>query len=327
MRREMSGSGTEEVSNCIVIIRNWFKPALYCCLILSQYNILINELLVSDKMQSGFRYFCKSPRPRQLLRSFADKPRDQAIKFDLTEKRLENALNQDPQRSANNFYNWFSSVRGQKVVGSVWIGISGLAALYHVSSHWFFLDQVKSLYQSYTNGFRTKIKAEMLELINEVTKHLQLNDEEVASLGIFVLDSLSEPYGWGELGRNGLVGFPEWFQYRSITEVPLEKMRIGMGASGSEHCQLTESQIVSDSGRLFAESLVLSDDAKRFAIAREIERTKMQPFIVHGTLAAALTLLNYNIARIMNKKLSLFSRPPMFRMYLYLGLLPTMVLR
>ena len=278
-------------------------------------------------MLSGFKYFCKSVRPRQLLRSFADKPRDQAIKFDLTEKSLENTLNQDPQRTANNFYNWFSTLRGQKVVGSVWIGISGLAALYHVSTHWFFLDQVKSLYQSYTNGFRTKIRAEMLELVNEVTKHMELNDEEVASLGIFVLESLSEPYGWGELGRNGLVGFPEWFQYKSTTEVPLEKMRIGMAATGSEQYKLSEGQIDSDSGRLFAESLVLSDNAKRFALAREIERTKMQPFIVHGTLAAAITLLNYNIARIMNKKLSLFSRPPMFRMYLYLGLLPTMMLR
>ena len=278
-------------------------------------------------MLSGFKYFCKSVRPRQLLRSFADKPRDQAIKFDLTEKSLENTLNQDPQRTANNFYNWFSTLRGQKVVGSVWIGISGLAALYHVSSHWFFLDQVKSLYQSYTNGFRTKIRAEMLELVHDVTKHMELNDEEVASLGIFVLESLSEPYGWGELGRNGLVGFPEWFQYKSTTEVPLEKMRIGMAATGSEQYKLSEGQIDSDSGRLFAESLVLSDNAKRFALAREIERTKMQPFIVHGTLAAAITLLNYNIARIMNKKLSLFSRPPMFRMYLYLGLLPTMMLR
>ena len=278
-------------------------------------------------MLSGFKYFCKSVRPRQLLRSFADKPRDQAIKFDLTEKSLENTLNQDPQRTANNFYNWFSTLRGQKVVGSVWIGISGLAALYHVSSHWFFLDQVKSLYQSYTNGFRTKIRAEMLELVHDVTKHMELNDEEVASLGIFVLESLSEPYGWGELGRNGLVGFPEWFQYKSTTEVPLEKMRIGMAATGSEQYKLSEGQIDSDSGRLFAESLVLSDNAKRVAIAREIERTKMQPFIVHGTLAAAITLLNYNIARIMNKKLSLFSRPPMFRMYLYLGLLPTMMLR
>ena len=277
-------------------------------------------------MLSGFKYFCKSVRPRQLLRSFADKPRDQAIKFDLTEKRLENALNQDPQKSANKFYNWFSTLRGQKVVGSVWIGISGLAALYHVSTHWFFLDQVKSFYQSYTNGFRTKIKSEMLELINEVTKHMELNDDEVASLGIFV-STLTEPYGWGELGRNGLVGFPEQFLYNVVTEVPLEKMRIGMAASGSEQCQLTQSQIDSDSGRLFAESLVLSDDAKRFAIAREIERTKMQPFIVHGTIAAALTLLNYNIARIVNRKLSMFSRPPLFRMYLYLGLLPTMSLR
>ena len=166
----------------------------------------------------------------------------------------------------------------------------------------------------------------MLELITEVTKHMELNDEEVASLGVFV-SNMTEPYGWGELGRNGLVGFPDQFHYSSVAEVPLEKMRIGMAASGSEQCQLTESQIVSDSGKLLAESLVLSDDAKRFAIAREIERTKMQPFIVHGTLAASMTLLNYNIARIMNKKLSLFSRPPMFRMYLYLGLLPTVTLR
>ena len=277
-------------------------------------------------MLSGFRYFCKSHRPRQLLRGFADKSRDQAIKFDLTEKSVENALHQDPQRSANKFYNWFSTLRGQKIVGTVWIGISGLAAVYHVSTHWFFLDQVKSLYQSYTNGFRTKVKQEMLELINEVTKHMKLTDEEVASLGIFV-SMLSEPTGWGELGRNGLVGFPDHFLYDSVTEVPLEKMRIGMAASGSEQCQLTQGQIDSESGRLFADSLVLSDNAKRFAIAREIERTKMQPFIVHGTIAAALTLLNYNIARIINKKLSLFSRPPMFRMYLYLGLLPTMIFR
>ena len=95
----------------------------------------------------------------------------------------------------------------------------------------------------------------------------------------------------------------------------------------TEDGHLTESQIVSEPGQSFAASLVLSDDAKRFAIAREIERTKMQPFIFHGTITTCTILLNYNLARIINKRLELFSRPPMFRMYLSLGLPPTMILR
>ena len=272
-------------------------------------------------MLSGFRHFCKSNYSRLLKRSFADKS-NQAIKFDLIEKNINN----DPQKNANRFYSWFSTLKGQKIVGSCWIGISVAGALYHVAPHWFFLDQVKSLYQNYTNGFRSKVQQEMLQLINEVTKDMKLTDEEITSLGIFV-SALSEPYGWGELGRNGLVGFPDQFHYKSESDVPLEKMRIGFGATGSERTQLTDSQINSEAGKSFAASLVLSDEAKRFAVAREIERTRIQPHIIQGTVTACLILLNYNLARIINKRLGLFSRPPLFRMYLYLGLPPTMIFR
>ena len=54
---------------------------------------------------------------------------------------------------------------------------------------------------------------------------------------------------------------------------------------------------------------------------------ELKPFIFHGTISTCIILLNYNLARIINKRLDLFKRPPMFRMYLYLGLLPTMVFR
>ena len=276
-------------------------------------------------MLSGFRSFSKFNFPRLPRRNFADKPKEPAIKFNVTEEGLEKALKNDPQKNANTFYNWFSTVKGQKIVGSFWIAVSISGALYHVAPHWFFLDQIKALYQSYTNGFRTAVQQEMLELINEVTKDMKLTDEEVSSLGIFV--SNGQLYGWGELGRNGMVAFPATFHYKSLSEVPLERMRIGMTTSGSEEGNLKESQIASEAGQSFAASLVLSDDAKRFAIAREIERTKMQPFIFHGTISTCIILLNYNLARIINKRLDLFKRPPMFRMYLYLGLLPTMVFR
>ena len=277
-------------------------------------------------MMSRIKSFCRFNYSRSLKRSFASKSKEPAIKFNVTEKELDKALNQDPQKKANTFYNWFSTTKGQKIVGSFWITISVGGALYHVAPHWFFLDQIKSIYQSYSNGFRTKVQPEMLQLINEVTKDMNLTDEEVSSLGIFV-STLNEPYGWGEFGRNGMVGFPNQFHYKSVSDAPLERMRIGMTASGSEAGQLTESQVNSESGQSFAASLVLSENAKKFAIAREIERTKMQPFIFHGTISTIIILLNYNLARIINRKLELFKRPPMFRMYLYLGLPPTMIMR
>ena len=61
----------------------------------------------------------------------------------------------------------------------------------------------------------TLIKKEMLNLINEVT---------VKSLKLFVL-SLTEPHAWGVLGRDALVGFPEFYYWKERSEVPFEQMR------------------------------------------------------------------------------------------------------
>ena len=106
----------------------------------------------------------------------------------------------------------------------------------------------------------------------------------------------------------------------------MDKIRIGTAASGSDNLFLTGGQIESEAGKQFASSLVLSSDAKKFAIARELERTRQLPFMTHGVISFCFILLTYNFARIMNKKLGLMGKPPLFRGMLYLGLLPTMVM-
>ena len=229
------------------------------------------------------------------------------------------------QRRANKFYDWFTTLKGQKFVGSMWIGLSAVGALYHIAPHWFFLNQVKSVYQSYSKGFKAPIQNELLTLLNDVVKEMNLNDEEVERLKVFIT-TLSEPYGWGELGKDALVGFPDYFQYEGVGDVPMDKIRIGTAASGSDNLFLTGGQIESEAGKQFASSLVLSSDAKKFAIARELERTRQLPFMTHGVISFCFILLTYNFARIMNKKLGLMGKPPLFRGMLYLGLLPTMMM-
>ena len=95
---------------------------------------------------------------------------------------------------------------------------SALGALYQIAPHWFFLNKVKDIYQSFSKGFPTLIKEEMLNLINEVT---------VKSVKLFVL-TLTEPHAWGVLGRDALVGFPEFYYWKERSEVPFEQMRFNI---------------------------------------------------------------------------------------------------
>ena len=259
-------------------------------------------------------------------RLMSEKGKDQAMKFEINvggKKQTFEAVNAEEQ--AHSFYNWFKTLKGQKVVGSIWLGVSAIGALYHLAPHWFFLNQVKSIYQSYNKGFKTQVRSEMLELLNKVVTDMNLSDQEIESLNVFI-SSLSEPNGWGELSKNCLLGYPDYFHYNSKEDVPMDHMRIGVGhATGSENTVLSGGQIESESGQLFANSLVLSDNAKKFAFAREIQRTRTQPFMTHGVFSFCYILLTYNTARILNKRLELLKRPPLFRGLMYMGLWPFMV--
>ena len=230
------------------------------------------------------------------------------------------------QERANSFYNWFRTVKGQKTVGGFWIGLSALGALYPLAPHWFFMNQVKSIYQSYNKGFKTPVRNELLKLLNEVVNDMGLSDEEVDHLSVFI-GNMTEPYGWGELGKESLIGIPDHFHFTSVEDVPMERMRIGEShGSGDENILLTGSQIESEPGQMFANALVMTDKAKKFALAREVERTRLVPYMTHSVFSFSFILLLYNAARIVNKRAGLMGRPPLFRGVMYLSILPTFIL-
>ena len=255
----------------------------------------------------------------------------QTMKFDIgtgdKKKSYEFIDEKAGQERANSFYNWFRTVKGQKTVGGFWIGLSVLGALYQVAPHWFFLNQVKSIYQSYTKGFKTPVRNELLKLLNEVVNEMNLSDEEVDHLSVFIVNNMTEPYGWGELGKESLIGIPDFFHYKSVEDVPMERMRIGEShGTGDDDMLLTGSQIESEHGQMFADSLVMSDKAKKFAMAREIERTRQIPYMTHAVFSFSFILLLYNSARIVNKRAGLMTKPPIMRGFMYLSLLPTFIL-
>jgi len=227
----------------------------------------------------------------------------------------------DVQPEANKYFNSFHTVQGARRVGFVWIGASMLAAVYQLAPHSFGKDAVKAVYENYSRGFPTPVSKQMKSLASEVAADIGLEGDP----SLFVL-TLEEPAGWGDFGSE-LVGYPPYFHFSKPQEVPLDKMRFGGGGFRKAEI-LTRRQADLPEARLFCDSMVLSPEAKKFALARELKRVGYGPQYYFTTLNAAWILLTYNIARHGNQKLGLFKkgRFPVHRLMWYAGLAPTMIL-
>jgi len=272
-------------------------------------------------LSSGFARL-KPSKP--WLRKMCNTSKDQEMKFEIGNKKQTYKVI-DTAVESRKFYGFFSTLRGQKIVGSVWVVGSALGVLWHVAPHWFFLNQVKDIYQSYSKGYPTPVEQEMKDMINEVAADMKLKETEINSMNVFTL-TMTEPFAWGELGRDALLGYPEYFNWTDVEQVPIRKMRFGAVLdTGGDH-YLSQAQLESEATASFCSSMILSNDAKKFSIAREIERTKTEPYMFNGVSSFCFILLTYNIARIINKKMYMFKRPPIFRGAVYATLLPAMML-
>jgi hypothetical protein len=143
---------------------------------------------------------------------------------------------------------------------------------------------------------------------------LELSQDEKTNLSFFMMNG-NEPYSWGELSANSkaMLGLPFWFKYRDSSEVPLKQMQFGRkGTSVSK--QLSDQENSSEHAKNLAEGMTLSDQAKKFGLAREIIKVKeLQPHMQQGVLGATSVMICYTVAKTINDKLRLFRLTPWMR--------------
>ena len=189
----------------------------------------------------------------------------------------------DVQPEANKYFNSFHTVQGARRVGFVWIGASMLAAIYQLAPHSFGRNAVKAVFENYSKGFPTPVSKEMKSLMMEVMEDMRLE----AKPSMFVL-TLEEPTGWGDVGCE-LIGYPPYFHHSKPHEVPLDKMRFGGGGFRKAEL-LTRKQADLPEARLFCDSMVLSPEAKKFALARELKRVGYGPQYYSGNSKTFMTI-------------------------------------
>lgn len=147
----------------------------------------------------------------------------------------------------------------------------------------------------------------MEKVIQDVIDDMALTEQEVNRVGVFV-SNLGEPLTWGDLSNsNILISYPEYLHNIDKRDVDTSIVK---SWTQDEALDIPEAQEM-------ISTLVMSEKAKKFLIARELFRSKNQVNRDNGIGAVLLTLITYSVARLSNKTYGLHQRPKIYRYGMY----------
>ncbi len=161
-----------------------------------------------------------------------------------------------------------------------WILISSLGAILPptlidlLPNHGFTRSFFSDFRQHYTAGAPTDVSDEMRRLLESVflNPEASLNNEHVERLELAVgLAPEALTYGTVRNLWGAKLFYPYLFHYEDANDVKMGQMRFGQES-------LTQNQLKSRSASDYAENSILSEDAKKFALAREISMVKTPVF-------------------------------------------------
>lgn len=109
------------------------------------------------------------------------------------------------------------------------------------------------------------------------------------------------------LSNGAIVGLPITFSYDTVDDFKKEDLLVN----------LEQFDFQTAVGRDLLNSLILSEKAQKFAIAREIHACRTPYPYVFGSFALLGTLLSYSLASAMNTKFDLFRLPRTIRVIMY----------
>ncbi|XP_040579989.1 transmembrane protein 177 isoform X2 [Lepeophtheirus salmonis] len=167
---------------------------------------------------------------------------------------------------------------------------------------------IQMFYQSYYSPEKVTPVTQAFgqSIINNVVQDMGLLQRQAESLKFFV-GNFAEPAVFGSFAFGSvLVGYPPFFNIFSHEELPdMLKVKFGMKV-GDDVPEI--SNIRSREGKAFRDTLYLSDDAKKFALAREMNWALDTPVFVPPAISGLAVHINYGVCRYFNFLLPFLSK-------------------
>ncbi len=138
---------------------------------------------------------------------------------------------------------------------------------FQLGPHSFAQSWARDFLQHYTGGKRTPVTAQTERHVRRVMADMGFTSEEMSRTSAFVCYP-QEAFSLGSLsaGASFLMGLPSQAQ---TAAVDLSKVRLGPGTG------IPANKIGGEEARMYRDSMDLSDEAKRFIIARELSRGRL----------------------------------------------------
>ncbi|XP_047346879.1 transmembrane protein 177 [Vespa velutina] len=190
-------------------------------------------------------------------------------------------------------------------------GISASITAYCVNlmPHTIFLDKLENTVAFYRRGVRLRINNKVKELCKEVMDDLKIPENTQSLIKPFYVFGF-HPFHAGTLNKTfgGIIGIPSNFLFRDIADATVEKLVIN-------NKELDQMKV--ETNDLF-DSLVLSKNAQKYVIAREILKIlSNEVYSFAGSLSCIVIIMTSIYSNIAHK-FNLYEKKASYRRILYL---------
>lgn len=205
---------------------------------------------------------------------------------------------------------WFLSEAGRKAAGVA--GLTGglIGALVGLLPHTHLLDQYKSIVRAYKDGKPLPLDPLVKKRAEEVLRLVDLDEKQKSNVKFFPVPILDTFFAGSTTGSKGaIIGLPITFSYVKKEDIQTKSLLIhGFKEPAWETKEAEELK----------KSLVLSDKAQRFVIARDISWASTY-YVQLQSAALSFSVVNcYFMGRLVNDRFHLLIRAPrVFRVALY----------
>lgn len=197
---------------------------------------------------------------------------------------------------------WMLSETGRRAAGIAGLTGGFIGALVGLLPHTHLLEQYKSIVQAYKDGQPMHLDPVVQKRAEEVLRLVDLGEKEKKSVRFFPVPILDTFFAGSTTANHGtIIGLPLTFSYTRKEDVQTKSLFI----HGSK-----EPAWETREGEALKKSLVLSDKAQKFVIAREIYWADTY-YVQLQTAALSFSALNcYFMGRLANDRLHLLVRAP-----------------
>ncbi|XP_046743889.1 transmembrane protein 177 [Diprion similis] len=203
---------------------------------------------------------------------------------------------------------WFATESGRKFSKGCVITFGFGTFFANCLPHSLFLDTYREVYQRYNKSYPVRVTAKIKKQFNAVLDDLEVPDHIRGLIKPFIVNGFDLIHAGSTNLRSGvIIGIPLSFNYEELKDI-------------DESTLVLEAKNVdwkSAEGQNLLSSMLLSEEAKKFAIAQKVWRCQSHEIWMNCIFPMVSTAFAYTIAHRANVLLDSFHHPPIFRICLY----------